>query len=242
MRSYLLLFKQKGIVIKTVIVRSLWHLSSLSQVSQLAQFCCCCSVTESCPTLCGPMDCSMPSFPVLTNSRSLLKLMSIDLVMPSNHLILWHPLLLYPQSLSASVFSNEYTIHIRWQKYWSFSIRPSNEYSGLISFRIDWLDLLTVQGTLKSLLRHHSSKASILWYSASFMVQVSHLYITPGKTITLLWTFVGSLMSMLSNMLSGFVIVFFQGASLQQFSLLSVNKVWFVMKMRIKYLRMYTYY
>ena len=126
----------------------------------------------------------MPSFPVLTNSWSLLKLTSIELVMPSNHLILWHPLLLYPHSLSASVFSNEYTIHIRWPKYWSFSIRPSKEYSGLISFRIDWLDLLTVQGTLKSLLQHHSSKASILWCSASFMVQVSHLYITPGKTIT----------------------------------------------------------
>ena len=135
------------------------------------------------------MDCSMPSFPVLTNSWSLLKLTSIELVMPSNHLILWHPLLLYPHSLSASVFSNEYTIHIRWPKYWSFSIRPSKEYSGLISFRIDWLDLLTVQGTLKSL-PQHNSKGSILWHSAFFTVPLAHPYVITGKTIALTrWAF-----------------------------------------------------
>ena len=121
----------------------------------------------------------------ITNSWSLLKLMSIKLVMPSNHLILCRPLLLPPSILpSVRVFSNELVLHIRWPKYWSFSIGPSNEYSRLISFRMDWLDLLAVQGTLKSLLQHHSSKASILWCSAFFIVQLSHLYMTTGKTIT----------------------------------------------------------
>ena len=124
----------------------------------------------------------------ITNSRSLLKLMSIESVMPSNRLILCHPLLL-PLSIfpSIRVFSNESVLCIRWPKYWSFSfnISPSNEYSGLISFRIDWLDLLAVQGTLNSLLQHHSSKASILQHSAFFRVQLSHPYVTTGKTITL---------------------------------------------------------
>ena len=118
----------------------------------------------------------------ITNSRSLLKLMSIESVMPSNHLILCHPLLLLPSIFpSIRVFSNESVLHIRWPKYWSFSfsISPSNEYSGLISFRMDWLDLLAVQGTLKSLLQHHSSKTSILWCSAFFIVQLSH----PFKTL-----------------------------------------------------------
>ena len=121
-----------------------------------------------------------------TNSWSLPKLMSIELVMPSNHLTLWSPLLLPPSILtSIKVFSNESDLHITWPKYWSFSfsISPSNEYSGLISFRMEWLDILAVQGTLKSLLQHHSSKASILWHSAFFMVQLSHPYMTPGKTI-----------------------------------------------------------
>ena len=121
----------------------------------------------------------------ITNPRSLLKLMFIELVMPSNHLILCHPLFL-PSSIfpSIRVFSNELVLHIRWPKYWSFSfsISPSNEYSGLISFRIDWLDLLAVQGTLKSLLQHHSSKASILQWSAFFIFQLSHPYMTTGKT------------------------------------------------------------
>ena len=121
----------------------------------------------------------------ITNSRRLLKLMSIELVMPSNHLILCHPLLLLPSIfLSIMVFSSESVLRIRWPKYWSFSfsISPSYEYSGLISFRMDWLDLFAIQGTLKSLLQHHSSKASILWCSAFFMVQFSHPYMTTGKT------------------------------------------------------------
>ena len=124
----------------------------------------------------------------ITNSWSLLKLMSIELVMPSNHLILCHSLLLLPSIFpSLRVFFSESVLHIRWPKYWSFSfsLSPSNEYSGLISFRMDWLDLLAVQGTLKSLLQHHSSKASILQRSAFFMVQLSHPYMTTGKTIAL---------------------------------------------------------
>ena len=125
----------------------------------------------------------------ITNSWSLLKLMSIELVMPSNHLILCRPLLLLPSIFpSIRVFSNESVLRIRWAKYWrfSFSISPSNEYSGLISLQMDWFDLLVVQGALKSLLQHHSSKASILWHSAFFMVQLSHPYMTTGKTVT--WT------------------------------------------------------
>ena len=121
--------------------------------------------------------------------QSLLKLMSIESMMPSNHLILCCPLLLLPTIFpSIRVFSNESVLHIRWSKYWSFSysISPSNEYSGLISFRMDWLDLLAIQGTPKSLLQHHSSKASILWHSAFFIVQLSHPYMTTGKTIA--WT------------------------------------------------------
>ena len=128
-------------------------------------------VTQSCLTLCDPMDCSTPGFLSITNSWSLLKLMSVESVMPSNHLILCRPLLLPPSIFpSIRVFSNESVLHIRWPKYWSFSfsISPSNEYSGLIFFRIDWFDLLAVQGTLKSLLQHNSSKAPILQYSAFF--------------------------------------------------------------------------
>ena len=142
--------------------------------------------------------------PSITNSRSLLKLMPIESVMPSNHLILCHPLLLLNLLLlpsifpSIRVFSNESALHIKWPKYWSFSfnISPSNEHSGLISFRIDWLDLLAVQGTLKSLLQPHSSKASILWHSAFFIVQLSHPYMTTEKNIALtIRTFVGKVMS-----------------------------------------------
>ena len=135
----------------------------------------------------------------ITDSQGLLKLMPIESVMPSNHLILCHPLLLPPSIFpSIRVFSNESVLHIRWPRYWSFSfnISPSNDYSGLIFFRMDWLDLLAVQGTLKSLLQHHSSKASILWLSAFFIVQLSYPYMTPGKTIALTrWTFVGKVMS-----------------------------------------------
>ena len=132
----------------------------------------------------------------ITNSRSLLKLMSVKSVTPSNHLILCHPLLLLPLiPPSISIFSNESTLCIRWPKYWSFSfsISPSNEHPGLISFTMDWLDLLAVQGTLKSLLQHHSSKASIFWHSAFFTVQLSHPCMNTGKTIALTrWTFVGN--------------------------------------------------
>ena len=137
----------------------------------------------------------------ITMSWNLIKLMSIDSVMPSNHLILCHPVLLLPSIFpSIRVFSNESTLRIRWPKNWSFSfsISPSKEQPGLISFRMDWLDLLAVQGTLKSLLQHHSSKASILRHSASFIVQLSHPYMTTGKTIALTrWTFVGKVMSLL---------------------------------------------
>ena len=139
----------------------------------------------------------------ITKSQSLLKLMSMESVMPSNHLILCHPLLLLPSIFpSIRVFSNESVLHIRWPKCWnfSFSISPSNEYSGLISFRMDWLDLLAVQRTLKSLL-HHSSKASILWDLAFFIVQLSHPHITTGKTLALTkQTFVGKVKSLLFNM------------------------------------------
>ena len=132
--------------------------------------------------------------------------------MPSNHLILCHPLLLLPPiPPSIRVFSNESVLHIRWPKYWtfSFSISPPNEYSGLISFRMNWLDLLEVQGTPKSLLQHHSSKASILWCSAFFIVQLSHPYMTTGKTVALTrWSFVDKVMSLLFNMLSRLVISF----------------------------------
>ena len=142
----------------------------------------------------------------ITNSQSLLKLMSIELVMPSNHLILCRPLLLLPSIFpSIRVFSNELTLRLRWPNYWSFSfsISPFNEYSGLTSFRIDSLDLLAVQGTLKSLLQHHSSKASILQCSAFFIVQLSHPYVTTGKTMALTrWNLVSKIMSLLFNMLS----------------------------------------
>ena len=145
----------------------------------------------------------------ITNSRSLFKLMSIKLVMPSNHLNLCHLLLPLPSIFpSIRVFSNESALCIRWPKYWSFSfsISPSNEYSGLISFRMDWLDLLAVQGTLKSL-QHHISKASILWRSAFFIAQLSHPYITTGKTIALTRrTIVGKVISLLFNMLSRLII------------------------------------
>ena len=149
------------------------------------------------------MGCSTPSFLVLHHLLELAQThyplsLSTESVMPSNHLFFFHPLLLLPSIFpSISVFSNESALRIRWPKYWSFSfnISPSNEYLGLISIRMDWLDLLAVQGTLKSLLQHHSSKASILQCSAFFMVQLSHLYVITGKTIALtIWTFVGKVM------------------------------------------------
>ena len=139
-----------------------------------------------------------------TVSRNLLKFISIESVMLSNHLILWRSLLLLPSIFpSIRVFSNKLDIHIRWSKYWSISTIPSNEYSGLISFRIDWFDLLSVQGTLKSLLQHRNSKPSIIQHSAYFMIQISHLYMTTGKTIALtIHTFVSKVISLLFNKLS----------------------------------------
>ena len=144
--------------------------------------------------------------------------MSIESVMPSSHLIFCCPFLLTPSVFpSIRVFSNESALHIRWPKYQSlnFNINPSNEHSGLISFRVDWLDLLAVQGTLKSLLQHHSSKATILWHSAFFIVHLSHPYMTTGKTIALIrWTIVGKVTSLLLNMLSRLIIISFQDVSI----------------------------
>ena len=153
------------------------------------------------------MDCSTPGLPVQHLLLEFTQLMSIELVVPSNHLILCRPLLFLPSIFpSIKVFSDESVLRIRWPKYWSFSfsISPSSEYPGLISFMIDWLDLLAVQGTLKSLLQHHSSKASILQCSAFSTVQLLHPYMTTGKTIALTrWTFFGKVMSLLFNMLLG---------------------------------------
>ena len=161
------------------------------------------------------MNCCTPSFWVLHYLPELAQTqMSIELMMPSNHLILHHPFLLLPSIFpSMRVFINESALHIRWPKYWSFSfsfsIIPSKEYPGLISFRMDWLDFLAVQGTRKSLLQDHSSKASILQRSAFFIIQLSHPYMTTGKTIALTrWTFVGKVISLLCNMLSRLVITF----------------------------------
>ena len=171
---------------------------------------CCCSAAQSCPTLCDPLDCSTRGFPVLHHVPKFAQ--THESVMPSNHLILCGPLLLLPSIfLSISVFKNESALHISGPKYWSFSfnISPSNEHPGLISFRMDWLDLLAVQGTLKSFFQHHSSKASIPRCSAFFIVQPSHPYMTTGKTIALTrWTFVGKVMSLLFNMLSRLIVTF----------------------------------
>ena len=175
-------------------------------------------VAQLCPTLCDPMNCRTPGLLLsITNSQSSPKLMCIELVMPSSHLILCRPLfLLPPVPPSIRVFSNKSTLLMRWPKYWSvsFSISLSNEHPGLFSFRMDWLDLLAVQGTLKSLLQHHSSKASILWHSVFFTIQLSHPYMTTGKTTALTrWTFAVKVISLLFNMLSRLVIISFQGVS-----------------------------
>ena len=168
------------------------------------------SFAQSSPTLCDPMDSSTPGLPVHHQFPKPAQTQSIKSVMPSNHLIFCCPLILLPSIFpNIMVFSNESVLHIRWPKYWSFSISPSNEYSGLISFRIDWFNLLSVRGILKSLLQHHILEASILQYSAFFMVQSSHPYMTTGKTIALtIWTFIGKVMSLLFNMLSRFIQVF----------------------------------
>ena len=170
------------------------------------------SITQSCLTLCDPMNRSMPGLPIHHQLPESTQTMSIVSVMPSNYLTLCRPLLLLPSIFpSIRVFFNESALRIRWPKYWSFSfnISPSSEHPGLISFRMDWLDLLAVQGTLKSLLQHHSSKASILQHSAFFMVQVSHPHMTTGKTTALTRPiFVGKVTSLLFNMLSRLVITF----------------------------------
>ena len=170
------------------------------------------SVAQSCLTLWDTMNHSMQASLSIINFQSPPKPMSIESVMPSSHLILCRPLLLLPSIFSSiKVFSNESALPVRWPKYWSFSfsISPSNEYPGLFSFRMDWLDLLAVQGTLRSLLQHHSSKVSILWRSTLFKVQLSDPNTTTGKTIALTrWIFVGKVMSLLYNMLSRLVITF----------------------------------
>ena len=170
------------------------------------------SVAQSCLTLCDPINRTTPGLPGHHQLLEFTRLMSIESVMPSSHLILCRPLLLLPPiPPNLRVFVNESTLHMRWPKYWSFSysISPSKEIPGLISFRMDGLDLLAVQGTLKSLLHHHSSKALIPWCSAFFTVQVSHPYMTTGKTIALTrWTFVSKVMPLLLNMLSRLVITF----------------------------------
>ena len=170
------------------------------------------SVAQSCLTLCNPMHQSTPGFLVHHQLPELAQFMSIKLVMPSNHLILSCPLLLLPSIFpSIRVISNESVLWITWPKYWrfSFSISPSNEYSGLISFRMDWLNLLAVQGALKSFLQHHSSTASILQGLAFFMIQLSYPYLTTGKTMALtIWTFVGKVISLVFNMPSSLVIAF----------------------------------
>ena len=184
------------------------------------------SVTQLCPSLCNPMNHSTPGLPVPHHSWSLLKLMSIESVMPCRHHILCRPLLLLPPiPLSIRVFSNESTLHMRWPKNrsFSFSISPSKEHPGLMSFRMDWLDLLAVQGTLKSLLQHHSSKASILQHSAFVTVQLSYPYMTTGKIMALTrWTFVGKVISLLLNMLSRLVITFLPRSKCLLFSWLHV--------------------
>ena len=149
---------------------------------------CCCSVTQVCPTLRDPMESSTPGLPVSHHHPSLPKFMSIESIVPSSHLILWRLLLLLPSTFpSRREFSSELTVHIRWSKYWSFSfsISRSRKYSRLISLKIDWLDLLAVQGTFRSLLQHHGSEASILWRSTFLTVHLSQLYVTTGKTIAL---------------------------------------------------------
>ena len=182
-------------------------------------FLCCCSVGQLCLTLCSPMDCSTPGYPVLHYLLELAQthvLWVSDAILVEWHLILSCLHLLLPSAFSQHpIFSSESVLRIRWPKYWSFSfgISPSNECSGLISFRMDWLDLLAVQGTLKSLLQHHSSKASILRCSAFSMVQLSHPYTTARKAIALtIQTFVRKVTSLLFNMLSRFVLVFLPGS------------------------------
>ena len=200
------------------------------------------SVVQSCLTLCDPWIAARQASLSINNSQSLLKFMSIESVMPSSHLIFCHPLLLPSIFPSIRVFSNESVLCIRWPKYWdfSFSINPSNEYSGLISFRMHWLDLLAVQGTLKSLLQHHSSKASILQCSAFFIVQLSHPYMTTGKTIALTRrTFVGKVVSLFFIMLSRLVITFLPRSNCLLISCLQSPSAVILEPQKIKFLTVY---
>ena len=190
-------------------VRGLWSIPLLR---------CCCSVTQFWQLFATPRTASCQASLSFTISCNLLRLMSIESVMPPNHLILCHPRLLFPSIFSSiGVFSNKSALPIRWPKYWSFSYTtsPSNEYSGLISFRIDWFDLFAVPGTLKSLLQHHSLNVSFLQLSAFLMIQISHPFMTTGKTIAFtIWTFVSKVTSLLFNTLClGLSWFFFQGAS-----------------------------
>ena len=186
-----------------------------------------CSVPKLCPILFNPMDCSTPGFSVLHDLPEFVQTHVHpvgDAIQPSHSLS--SPFLLPSIFPSIRIFSHELVLYIRWPKYWSFSISPSNEYSGLSSFRIDWFNLLAVQGTLKSLLQHHNSNPSIFWCSAFFMVQPSHLHTTTGKFIALIiWTFVGKGMSFLFNMLSRFVITFLPRSRSFNFMLESLSTV-----------------
>ena len=187
-------------VLQSMGLQSQTQLSNWTELNWSLQQLCnsCCLVTHSCPTLCDPMDQDCQASLSFTIYWSLLKLISIKSVMPSSHLNLCCSLLFLPSTFpSIRVFSSESALCIRWPKYWSFSISPSKEYSGLISLRMDWFHLLAVQGTLKSFPQHHSSKSSVLWCSTFFIVQLSHPYMTTGKTIALTrWTFVGKVMSL----------------------------------------------
>ena len=195
----------------TLSITSSWSLLKLMSIESVMRSVKISSVAQSCPNICDPVNRRLQAYLSITNCRSLPKLKSIELVMPSSHLILCRPLLLLPpMPPSIGIFqwvNSSHEVAKNWS--FSFSISPSNEHPGLISFRMDWLDLLAVQGTLKSLLQHHSSKASILQHSAFFTVQLSYPYMTTGKTIALTrWTFVGKVMSLLLNMLSRLVITF----------------------------------
>ena len=190
--------------------------------------CCCFPVAQLCLTFCDPMHCSAPDLLVSQHLLEFAKFLFIVSVMLSNHLILWCPLLLLPSIFpSIKDFSSESAIHIRWPKYWScsFSISPSNKYSGLFFLKIDWFDLLAVQGTFRSLLQHHSSKTSILWCSAFFTLQVSQSYVITGKAIAM--TFVSRAMNLLFNTLSRFVIAFLPRSNDLLISLCSHHPQWF---------------
>ena len=206
---------------------SVWR-TYIQQLGLKGNFPCCCLVTQSCSILCDPWTVVHQASLFLTVSWSLPKFMSIASVMPSSHLILWSLFLLPSIFPSIRIFSNESVICIRWPKYWSFSISPSNENSGLISFKINWFDLLAVQGTLKNLLQHHSSRASILQYSTFFIVQISQLYVSTGETEAwTIWIFVSKVISLLFNTTPRFVIAFLPSSNRLLISGCSHHPQWF---------------